>query len=179
MTKLSPPHLYRALDKRVDITVQTLAARNDIQTYRRRWGMVVAVYDDGANNGLYVLEKHNDNRADNTNWRKKHDRLHDIDSEDDHAPATGDDKGKWIRANPDTGAIEYTDAPKQDAHKTYLIDHDNHITVQHNMGKLPGVTVVTTDGDEMLLMVIHTDENNLTVTWEPEYNTLQGTLILN
>ena len=38
-----------------------------------------------------------------------HDRLHDVDSEDDHGAATGDKKGKYVRANPFTGKIEFAD----------------------------------------------------------------------
>ncbi len=68
---------------------------------------------------------------------------------------------------------------KADANKTYLIDHDDHITVQHDMGKKPSVSIITQEGDEMYVTVIHINENKLTVTWDSGYNTLQGRLILN
>ncbi len=103
----------------------------------------------------------------------KHDIRHD------HIEATGDDKGKWIRANPDTGSIEYTDPPKEDTYKAYLIDHDNEISVNHNMGKKPSVTVLVSDGQEVQVKVTHIDENNIKVSWESDFNTFQGTLILN
>ena len=62
--------LFRNLRTRVDITVATIADRDALLTYRRRWGMVVAVYDDGVNNGHYTLRKgeSSDILGDNNNW---------------------------------------------------------------------------------------------------------------
>jgi hypothetical protein len=42
-----------------------------------------------------------------------HARLHAIDSEDDHAPAQATDYGKLVRANPITGAVEYSEVFSQ------------------------------------------------------------------
>ena len=65
--------LFRNLRTRVDITVETIADRDALLTYRRRWGMVVAVYDDptAENNGLYYLKKglSNDILGSNDNWK--------------------------------------------------------------------------------------------------------------
>ena len=68
---VSGEQLYRALRTRVDITVETLAQRNALLTYQRRWGMLVVVYEDPepANNGIYKLHKFNEILADNNNWR--------------------------------------------------------------------------------------------------------------
>ena len=64
--------LFRNLRTRVDITVETIADRDALLTYKRRWGMVVAVYDDPAtgNNGFYYLKKgkNSDILGDNNNW---------------------------------------------------------------------------------------------------------------
>ena len=111
--KASGALLFKSLKGLVDITVETIAERDAMLTYRRRWGMVVAVYNDGANNGHYILEKglSSDILADNANWTKKdlHDRLHAINSPEDHAPAEGDNRGRYVRAHPETGHIGFSD----------------------------------------------------------------------
>ena len=68
--KASGPLLFKSLKRLVDITVETIAERNALLTYRRRWGMVVAVYDDGADTGFYYLKKgkSTDILGDNDNW---------------------------------------------------------------------------------------------------------------
>ena len=72
MTSIGGRRLSIDLQRRSDITVETIAARDGIQTYRRRWGMVVAVYDDPdtENNGFYYLKKgkSTDILGDNANW---------------------------------------------------------------------------------------------------------------
>ncbi len=68
--KVSGAALFRNLKRMVDITVATVEDRDSIKTYRRRWGMVVAVFDDGDDTGLYVLEKKNNDISDNSNWRR-------------------------------------------------------------------------------------------------------------
>ncbi len=62
--------LFKSLKGLVDITVETIADRDALLTYRRRWGMVVAVYDDGDDTGLWELRKNesSDVLADNENW---------------------------------------------------------------------------------------------------------------
>ncbi len=62
-------HLSYSLRTRVDVTVENLTDRDAIPTSRRRWYMVVGVYDDGSNNGMYVLEKNNEVLGDNDNWK--------------------------------------------------------------------------------------------------------------
>ncbi len=68
--RVTPHRLRHGLAHKVDITVATIADRDAIPQYRRRWSMVVGVYDDGSNNGLYILEKNNDHRSDNSNWER-------------------------------------------------------------------------------------------------------------
>ena len=71
--KASGALLFKSLKGLVDITVATIADRDALLTYRRRWGMVVAVYDDGENNGFYYLKKgkNSDILGDNANWERK------------------------------------------------------------------------------------------------------------
>jgi len=47
MTYITGAQLFDNLNSRVDISVPTIAARDTILTFRRRWGMLVSVYDDG------------------------------------------------------------------------------------------------------------------------------------
>ncbi len=70
INRVTGKRLRTSLTHKVDVTVKTLANRDALQLYQRRWGMVVAVYEDGANNGLYVLEKTTSNRVDNSNWQR-------------------------------------------------------------------------------------------------------------
>ena len=53
-------------------SVENLTQRNQIYTVRREWGMLVSVYNDGANTGYYTLTKNlsSDDLADNANWQK-------------------------------------------------------------------------------------------------------------
>lgn len=53
-------------------SVENLTQRNQIYTVRREWGMLVSVYNDGANTGYYTLTKNlsSENLADNGNWEK-------------------------------------------------------------------------------------------------------------
>jgi hypothetical protein len=69
--------ILKGLRLRADITVRTIAERDAIRTFRRRWGMVVAVYhnedenDVGIeHNGLYKLvhRHYSDVISDNENW---------------------------------------------------------------------------------------------------------------
>ncbi len=81
MTKISGHALFHNLLTRVDITVDTAAKRNEIMMYRRRWGMVVAVYDDGLATGLWELRKghSSDDKNDNGNWvRSAMDNWYDV-----------------------------------------------------------------------------------------------------
>jgi hypothetical protein len=70
MAKVTGKTLFRNLRTRADISVDTVADRDALLTYRRRWGMVVAVFDDGDDTGLYELRKNHSSNilADNENW---------------------------------------------------------------------------------------------------------------
>jgi hypothetical protein len=59
------------------------------------WGLQV---DDGATRHVVLIGGGINTITD------AHDRLHDLDSVLDHAPATGDKKGKWLRSHATTGA---------------------------------------------------------------------------
>ena len=63
----------RDLRNRVDITVRTLNELFSIPTHARKWALRVGVYEDGENNGTYVLVRgHSSNVIkDNDNWVKK------------------------------------------------------------------------------------------------------------
>jgi hypothetical protein len=72
MSDASKYDLLRHLRLSADISVPTLADLYALQTFRRKWGVSVYVYEDGANTGTYRLVKgHNsDNPQDNLNWVK-------------------------------------------------------------------------------------------------------------
>jgi hypothetical protein len=75
-----------------------------------------------------------------------HDRLHDLDSVLDHAPATGDKKGKWLRTHPDTGAPTLSpithvseDEPETAIEGDFWFDLDE-------LASAPGVKIVMATG---------------------------------
>ena len=72
MSDASKYDLLKHLRLSADISVPTLADLYALQTFRRKWGVSVYVYEDGANTGTYRLVKgHNsDNPQDNLNWVK-------------------------------------------------------------------------------------------------------------
>ena len=72
MSDASKYDLLKHFRLSADISVQTLADLYALQTFRRKWGVSVYVYEDGANTGTYRLVKgHNsDNPQDNLNWVK-------------------------------------------------------------------------------------------------------------
>ena len=53
-----------------DFAVATIAERDAIQTWRRKWGMLVVVFADSlpVNNQMYVLRPVNADLGDNSNW---------------------------------------------------------------------------------------------------------------
>lgn len=59
---------------RSDLSVETIAIRDAIQAWRRRWGMTVGVWDDEDedNNGIYLLKRGlvSNEVMDNDNWDK-------------------------------------------------------------------------------------------------------------
>ena len=73
--------LFNTLNSIVDVSVPTVAERDNIQTFRRKWGMIVTVFDDtSANNGLYILYKKTANINDNENWSLYNPALEDTSS---------------------------------------------------------------------------------------------------
>jgi hypothetical protein len=71
-TSVHKKHILKDIRERVDINVSTLSELYKIKTYRRRWGMLAAVYKNGENDGLYELVRglNSDIISDNLNWRK-------------------------------------------------------------------------------------------------------------
>jgi len=82
--------LSQRLKDKCDITVTTLTDRDSIALWRRKWSMVVGVFNDpsAVNNGLYLLKygKVSTNLVDNQNWDfiENHARKHNIISTEDH-----------------------------------------------------------------------------------------------
>jgi hypothetical protein len=72
MSNTSKYDLLKHLRLSADISVPTLADLHALQTFRRKWGVSVCVYDDGVNTGTYRLVKgeSSDNPQDNLNWVK-------------------------------------------------------------------------------------------------------------
>lgn len=66
--------LLRNLRLGADINVETIADRNNIFLHRRKWGIIVYVYNDPVpeNSGFYFLEfgLNSDTLRDNLNWSK-------------------------------------------------------------------------------------------------------------
>lgn len=64
--------LNARIREKCDITVATLADRDALLTWRRKWSMIVGVYDDpdAANNTYYSLkyDQNSTDLADNDNW---------------------------------------------------------------------------------------------------------------
>lgn len=60
---------YR-LKKKSDVTVETLAERDNLPAWVRKWGMIVNVFNDAENTGFYYLAKGTEDITDNTNWKK-------------------------------------------------------------------------------------------------------------
>jgi hypothetical protein len=113
---MSKEHYITGGDSKAKIqglTVRTIADRDSIPAGRRRWKMIVGVYDDGEANGFYALEfgLSSELLGDNGNWERGtlHARAHSVVNQADHLPATGTDKGKYVKANAITGEIEYSE----------------------------------------------------------------------
>ncbi len=99
---------------------------------------------------------------------------HDIRTE--HLDATGDDKGKWIRSNPDTGDIEYTQAPVSDKHITVTITHMHEVVVEHGLNKNPAVQVLGEDSKDIIAQIEHLNVNEIKIVFV-DYVT--GKIIIN
>ena len=106
--------LLKGLRKRSDITVPTIDDLYAIKKYKRKWGMLVSVYQeidvdaDGSEAGVYelVYDLYSDDIGDNDNWRKLT-TPHDMDDPAYHRPAEEADYGKLVGSNAETGAIEF------------------------------------------------------------------------
>jgi hypothetical protein len=67
---VSGQQLANYVQAKADITVETIAQRDDIQVWRRKWKMVVGVYNDGVDTAFYSLEYNlnSTDLSDNLNW---------------------------------------------------------------------------------------------------------------
>ena len=101
---------------------------------------------------------------------EQHDRQHAMDSEDDHAPAAEADKGKWIRANPDTGKIEYVEAPVGDKNYVTVIEHQITTTINHNLNKKPAVSFAITGGDKVICQINYINNNSVEISFDDYYS---------
>lgn len=170
--------LQENLDKR--LVQDNIAARDDIATAVRYFGMIVHVVDsDGF--GLpatYVLTKgeNTQNLNDNLNWKilgsgagsspltTKGD-VYGYDTADARIPVGTDAQVltadsvqplgvKW--ATPTAGDLNY--------------DHNQVSsttvwTIGHNLGKIPSVVVIDSGSNEVIGDISNTDANNLTITF--------------
>lgn len=101
---------------------------------------------------------------------QSHDRLHDVDSILDHNPSNETNKGKFLRANPDTGAIEFTNVGEADKHFEFF-QGSPELTwvITHNLEKYPSVTVLDSAGTEVECEVQHNDINTLTLNFSEPF----------
>ncbi len=100
----------------------------------------------------------------------KHDIRHD------HIEATGDDKGKWVRSNPDTGEIEYVAEPAGDKNYVTAIEHQQTATINHNLSKKPAVSFSLSEGDKVICEIIYINNNSVQLVFEDYYS---GEIICN
>ncbi len=56
-------------------------------------------------------------------------------------------------------------------------DSSGSITVTHNLGRMPQVTIIDDTDEEIFLTVTHTSVNVVTVTWNADGTTIAGTVI--
>ncbi len=165
----------RLFDKPLDID-QVFNTLVDMDAYlssgNRYAGQIVSCLETNA---VYTLNETKDT------WIKSggddiHDRLHAMDSAEDHAAASEEDYGKFIRANPDTGKIEYVSPPIGDKNFVLTVYSINNYILQHNLGKYPAVQLKCSDSKVIISDIEHIDINTIKLTFEQEFS---GTIILN
>ena len=100
-------HAPKILDARYGPWVSVGQALDYVKGYMRALGLTVGVHEGGGISEYWWKEGIEDHHLVYKGAANLHDRLHAIDSVDDHAPASEINKGKYVRANPITGNPEY------------------------------------------------------------------------
>lgn len=150
--------LVKRLQAKSDITLPTLADRDAIQVWRRKWYMVVGVYNDEANNGFYYLQynKVSTDISDNSNWTKIN-----ISEETDPVFLA------WLDTDPLAGFLTEETDPTVAAHiKAITETQISNWDTAHGWGNhaLVGYLVAETDPIAMAAIGdrIYTEENYVT-----------------
>ena len=177
---ISSKFLFSILEERVDISVATIAQRDQIETYRRKWGMIVSVYEDGINSGIYYLKRNkNSDVLGDDNWEKILDaseKQHRIDDPEYHTPVDEPDKGKFLQTHPETGKIIFVDVVSGDKHFIYNVVFQEEALINHNLGKYPSVQIKGEDNRKVIADIEYIDENNLKLNFLYPFN---GLVIMN
>lgn len=117
-----------------------------------------------------VLKKQSDDDYD-TDWEdESHLRAHQIDSADDHPPVPVPNRGKIVATKADTGEIEFLEKGSFDKYfrHSQALPSDFWM-IEHNLSKLPSVTITDSSGNEIEGEVTHIDLNSLTVTFSAPF----------
>ena len=93
---------------------------------------------DGQSGQTGLETRESINRMTSELYASKHTRSHNLASSDDHAPATGADKGKFVATNPTTGAAELRfigadDIPDSIARQAALEEHEADFNNPHQV----------------------------------------------
>lgn len=101
---------------------------------------------------------------------ESHLRAHQIDSADDHPPVTEPNRGKIVATKADTGEIEFLEKGSFDKYFRHSQAFPSDFwMIEHNLSKLPSVTISDTSGNEIEGEVIHIDLNSLTVAFSAPF----------
>lgn len=101
-----------------------------------------------------------------------HEKQHSINSPLDHASADTKDYGGLVRANPVDGSIEFINPQTILSTQTYR--HDQGIAseqwiINHNLGRIPSVTISDSAGTEYEAEIIHIDSNSLIINFSAPF----------
>ena len=126
--------LINRIEAQCDITVATLAERDALLSWRRKWKMIVGVYDDGINNGFYALNynKTSTNLADNGNWHQLPDDITQSFSFDiaDWLVMGGGYYIEFVHSKGDDYSVEIRDSGNKIVSVSDMICSDNLVRIQ-------------------------------------------------
>jgi hypothetical protein len=101
---------------------------------------------------------------------ESHLRAHQIDSPADHPPVPAPNRGKIVATKADTGEIEFLEKGSFDKYFRHSQAFPSDFwMIEHNLSKLPSVTISDTSGNEIEGEVIHIDLNSLTVAFSAPF----------